>query len=58
MEVKKCSDCRYSKGCPTFLEIRLTNRKGNLIIYMSNENLEAYNDLYANICYLYTNKQD
>ena len=53
MEIKKCSNCKFSRGCPIYLEIRRTNRKSNLITYMLNEELEAYNDLYANICNLY-----
>ena len=53
MEIKKCSDCKFSRGCPIYLKIRQSNRKSNLIIYIPNEKLEAYNDLYANICNLY-----
>jgi hypothetical protein len=57
LELKKCSECRFSRGCPTILEIRRSNRKGNLRLYMKNETLEDYNDLYANLCSIYKKVQ-
>ena len=58
MKLKKCSDCKFSRGCPTYLEIRRTNRKSNLPIYIENEKLEAYNDMYANLCFLYEYREE
>ncbi|KKM96849.1 hypothetical protein LCGC14_1173900 [marine sediment metagenome] len=58
LKIKKCLNCKFARGCPVYLAIRRINRKGNLIVYMKNEELEAYNDLYANICNLYKHKED
>jgi len=52
MKLKKCSDCRFSRGCGIILAIRRSNRK-NLMIYLENELLESYSDIFANICHLY-----
>lgn len=56
--MKKCSDCKLSRRCPIYREIRRSNRKSHLIICISNEELEAYNELYANICNLYTHYKE
>ena len=53
MEIRKCSDCKFSRECEVYINIRRINRKGNLIVCMTNEDLEVYNDLYANICDIY-----
>lgn len=53
---KRCSDCKYSRGCLTLLAIRRNNRS-KLLVYIKNEDLEEYNELYANICKLYKKEE-
>jgi len=55
-KLKKCSDCRYLRGCGISLAIKRSNRK-NLMIYLENELLESYSDIFANICHLYKKEE-
>ena len=45
-----CEECKFSKNCDMFNNIKRIIRASNLRTYVSNNRMELFIRLYANIC--------